>query len=256
MLSFIIGSVLGLTQSRIKRLFAYSTISHVGFILLALSTDNTESMQACVFYIFQYTISNLNGFLILLSIGFFLYLYVYKEKNDTRMIREKLVDENNSPIQLISQIKGYFHINPFISISLAVTLFSFIGIPPIIGFFGKQMILSAALDKNQVFLVFVAILTSVIGAAYYLNLVKQIFFYQDDYKENSSMENITMTAYAVYHNNTVSNEIQEKKDRKEINKKGNYINFKPSNITINSALSTVISIITLLLLLFIFIPEE
>ena len=253
-LSFIIGSVLGLTQSRIKRLFAYSTISHVGFILLGLSTDNTESMQACIFYIFQYTISNLNGFLILLSIGFFLYLYVYQENNDTRAMRERLVDENNSPIQLISQIKGYFYMNPFISISLTVTLLSFIGVPPIAGFFAKQMILSAALDRNQLFLALVAILTSVIGAAYYLNLIKQIFFYKSDYNINSSMDNITLAAYIVNHNNTMSNEKQEIIDKAEINKER--INFKPNNITINSALSSAISTITLLLSLFIFIPEE
>ena len=254
LLSFIIGSVLGLTQSRIKRLFAYSTISHVGFILLGLSTDNTESMQACIFYIFQYTIANLNGFFILLSVGFFLYLYVYQEKDETRAIREKLVDENNSPIQLISQIKGYFYVNSFISLSLAVTLFSFIGIPPIAGFFAKQMILSAALDNNQVFLVLVAIITSVIGAAYYLNLVKQIFFYKSDYARNSSTDNITLAAYTVSHSNTLSNEKQNKIDRKEIDKE--YIGFNPNNITINSALSSTISIITLLLSLFIFIPEE
>ena len=235
-------------------MFAYSTISHVGFILLGLSTDNTESMQACIFYIFQYTIANLNGFLILLSIGFFLYLYVYQENNETRAMRERLVDENNSPIQLISQIKGYFYINSFISISLAVTLFSFIGIPPIAGFFAKQMILSAALDKNQVFLVLVAILTSVIGAAYYLNLIKQIFFYKNDYQKNSSMENITLAAYVVNHDNTMSNEKQENIDKEEINKE--YTGFKPNDITINSALSTAISTMTLLLSLFIFIPEE
>lgn len=258
LLSFIIGSVLGLTQSRIKRLFAYSTISHVGFILLGLSTDNTESMQACIFYIFQYTIANLNGFLILLSIGFFLYLYVYQDNNDTRSLRERLVDENNSPIQLISQIKGYFYINSFISISLAITLFSFIGIPPIAGFFAKQMILSAALDKNQIFLTVIAILTSVIGAGYYLNLIKQIFFYKNDYKKNSSMDNITLTAYIVNHSSTMSNENEERIDKEEINKKDKRksIGFKPDNITINSGLSSAISVITLLLSLFIFIPEE
>ena len=254
LLSFIIGSVLGLTQSRIKRLFAYSTISHVGFILLGLSTDNTESMQACIFYIFQYTVSNLNAFFILLSVGFFLYLYVYQENSETRAIKEKLVDKNNSPIQLISQIKGYFYVNSFISMSLAVTLLSFIGIPPIAGFFAKQMILSAALDKNQVFLVLIAILTSVIGAAYYLNLIKQIFFYKSNYNLNSSMDNITLAAYIVDHGNTLSNEKQDEKDKREINSK--YIGFNSNNITINSALSSTISIITLLLSLFIFIPEE
>ena len=215
-------------------------------------------MQACIFYIFQYTIANLNGFLILLSIGFFLYLYVYKENDGTRILRESLVDENNSPIQLISQIKGYFYINPFISISLAITLFSFIGIPPIAGFFAKQMILSAALDRNQIFLALVAILTSVIGAAYYLNLIKQIFFYKDDYTKNPSMDNINLTAYIVSNNNTMSNENQENIDREEINRKENKssLSFKPNDITINSALSSNISIITLLLSLFIFIPEE
>ena len=247
-----------MTQSRIKRLFAYSTISHVGFILLGLSTDSTESMQACIFYIFQYTIANLNGFLILLSIGFFLYLYVYQDNNDVRGMRERLVDENNSPIQLISQIKGYFYINSFISISLAITLFSFIGIPPVAGFFAKQMILSAALDKNQVFLALIAILTSVIGAAYYLNLIKQIFFYKNDYKRNPSIDNVNLRGYIVSHNNTMSNEKEESVDRQEINKKDSKkdIGFTPSDITINSALSSAISTITLLLSLFIFIPEE
>ena len=258
LLSFIVGSVLGLTQSRIKRLFAYSTISHVGFILLGLCTDSTESIQACIFYIFQYTISNLNGFLILLSIGFFLYLYVYQENSDAHSIRERLVDENNSPIQFISQIKGYFYINPFISISLAITLFSFVGIPPVAGFFAKQMILSAALDKNLIFLALVAILTSVIGAAYYLNLIKQIFFYKNDYKKNPSMDNITLTAYIVNHDNTMSNEKEEETDREEINKENRKrtIGFKPDNITINSGLSSAISVMSLLLSLFIFIPEE
>jgi NADH-ubiquinone oxidoreductase chain 2 len=245
-----------LTQSRIKRLFAYSTISHIGFILLGLSTDNTESMQACIFYIFQYTISNLNAFLILLSIGFFLYLYVYKENNHARSVREKLVDENNSPVQLISQIKGYFYINPFISISLAITLFSFIGIPPIAGFFAKQMILSAALDKDQIFLAIVAILTSVIGAAYYLNLVKQIFFFQDDYLKNPSMDNVAMKAYITDHSNNILSEITNTANEKETDIKKSYMNFTPNDITINSAIASAISVVTLLLLLFIFIPEE
>jgi NADH-ubiquinone oxidoreductase chain 2 len=179
---------------------------------------------------------------------------VYQENNDTRAMRERLIDENNSPIQLINQIKGYFYMNSFISMSLAITLLSFVGIPPIAGFFAKQMILSAALDRNQLFLALIAILTSVIGAAYYLNLIKQIFFYKSDYNINSSMDNITLAAYIVNHNNTISNEKKEKIDKEEINKEP--IRFKPNNITINSALSSVISIITLLLSLFIFIPEE
>jgi len=180
--SLIIGSVLGLTQFRIKRLFAYSTISHVGFILLALSINSTESIQSYIFYILQYSLSNLNAFIILIAIGFSLYLYVYKEEEEVEN-KDELTDRNNSPIQLVNHIKGYFFVNPFIAISLAITLFSFVGIPPIIGFFAKQMILSAALDSGYVFMTLLAILTSVVGAAYYLNLIKQIFFYKDNYKK-------------------------------------------------------------------------
>ena len=241
-LSLFIGSVLGLSQFRIKRLYAYSTISHVGFILLALSINSVESIQSFIFYILQYSISNLNAFLILISIGFSLYLYVYKDKED----KDNLIDKNNSPVQLINQIKGYFHINPFISISFAITIFSFVGIPPIMGFFAKQMILSAALDDGYIFMSLVAILTSVIGAGYYLNLIKQIFFYKSDYKKNDSVYNIDLVGYILPHSNKKLNTSSMQ----------NKVIFKPENITINSALSGIISIISLLLILFIFMPEE
>jgi NADH-ubiquinone oxidoreductase chain 2 len=65
--SLIIGTVLGLTQSRIKRLFAYSTITHVGFLLLALSLNSVASIDAFIFYLIQYTITNLNLFFILVA---------------------------------------------------------------------------------------------------------------------------------------------------------------------------------------------
>jgi NADH-ubiquinone oxidoreductase chain 2 len=234
--SLIIGSVLGLTQFRIKRLFAYSTISHVGFILLALSINSTESIQSYIFYIIQYSISNLNSFIMLIAIGFSLYIYTYKNKED----KENMIDENNSPVQLINQIKGYFHINPFIAISLSITLFSFVGVPPITGFFAKQMILSSALDNGYVFMSLVAILTSVIGAAYYLNLIKQMFFYKSNYIINPDLSNYNNIPYVSYY---------------EKDKKTN-IYFTSDNITINSSLSSSISILTLLLLSFIYIPGE
>jgi NADH-ubiquinone oxidoreductase chain 2 len=74
-LSLIIGSVLGLTQYRIKRLYAYSTISHIGFLLLALSINSIESIIAFMFYLIQYSLSNLNAFIILIAIGYSLYNY-------------------------------------------------------------------------------------------------------------------------------------------------------------------------------------
>ena len=233
--SLIIGSVLGLTQFRIKRLFAYSTISHVGFILLALSINSMESIQAYIFYIIAYTISNLNAFVILVTIGFSFYLYVYKDDKH----RDDLTDKNNSPIQLISQLKGYFYINPYLSLSLAITLFSFAGVPPLLGFFAKQMVLSAALDNGYVFMALVAILTSVISAVYYLNVIKNIFFFKDEYKVNPSLLNLNLQG------NIETN-----------NGKNSKINFKLENIVLSSALSIVISILTLILLLFIYIPNE
>ena len=234
LLSLIIGTVVGLTQFRIKRLLAYSTISHVGFILLALSINSIESIQAFLFYLMQYSISNLNAFIILISIGFSLYFYV----NDSKEYTE-LTDKNNSPIQLISQMKGYFYINPVLALSLSVTIFSFVGIPPLIGFFAKQMVLSAALDSGYVFLALVAILTSVISAVYYLNIIKQVFFDQSEYKKNPEVENMNL------HGNIVKNNVLIQK-----------LTFKTQNIILSSYLTITISILTLIILLFMFIPNE
>jgi len=135
----------------------------------------------------QYSISNLNAFIILISIGFSLYYYV-NESNEYK----QLEDKNNSPIQLISQIKGYFSINPYLALSLSITIFSFAGIPPLLGFFAKQMVLSAALDSGYIFITFIAIFTSVISAVYYLNIIKQIFFDKPEYIINPEVENISI----------------------------------------------------------------
>lgn len=232
--SLIIGTVVGLTQFRIKRLFAYSTISHVGFILLALSINSIESIQAFIFYLMQYSISNLNAFIILISIGYSLYYYVNKSKE-----YKQLLDKKNSPIQLISQLKGYFYINPFLALSFTITIFSFVGIPPLIGFFAKQMVLSAALDSGYVFLTLVAILTSVISAVYYLNIIKEIFFYKPIYKINRAFQNID------FHANIIKNNILFEK-----------LTFKLNNITLSSSLTITISLLTLIILLFIFVPQE
>jgi NADH-ubiquinone oxidoreductase chain 2 len=182
----------------------------------------------------QYSISNLNAFIILISIGFTLYCYI----NDSDEYKQ-LSDKNNSPIQLISQIKGYFYINPVLSLSLAITIFSFAGIPPLIGFFAKQMVLSAAIDSGYIFLALVAILTSVISAVYYLNIIRQVFFDKSDYKINPELENINL------HGNIIKNNvfIQE-------------VIFKTNNIKLSSSLTITISVLTLIILLFIFIPQE
>lgn len=233
--SLIVGTVVGLTQFRIKRLLAYSTISHVGFLLLALGISSIESTQAFIFYLTQYTISNVNIFVILIAIGFSLYCYTSDNKE-----HEELMDKTNSPIQLISQLKGYFFINPVLAISLAITIFSLVGVPPLIGFFGKQMILSAALDKGLIFLSIVAILTSVIGGVYYLSIIKEMFFSKPDYKVNTLLENLVLKGNVMDNNKTVIKNVS----------------FKYNNIAISSPISFVISTITLVILLFLFMNKE
>ena len=226
--SLIIGTVLGLTQSRIKRLFAYSTISHLGFILLAMSVNSIESNQAFIFYLMQYTISNLNAFFLLLCMGYVLSLYI-----NNNVDYNKLKDKNNSPIQLTNQLKGYYYINPMLALSLAITLFSFAGVPPLIGFFAKQMVLSSALDKGYTFLVLVAILTSVIGAVYYLGIIKRMYFDKHEYSNYK-----TSSSYNI----------------KQVDQWKKYIDL--TNITISAYLSITISIITIIILLFVLFPQE
>lgn len=177
----------------------------------------------------QYSISNLNAFFLLISIGFSLSLYFI---TDTSKKTDKLQDKENSPIQLISQLKGYFYINPVIALSLAITLFSFIGVPPLIGFFGKQMILSSAMDNGYIFMSLIAILTSVISAVYYLAVIKQIFFERGDYKKF----NLNLRG------NLYINNIKVKKVLLKV--------------VLSNYLSITISILTLIILFFILTPTE
>jgi NADH-ubiquinone oxidoreductase chain 2 len=170
-LSLIIGSLLGLAQIRIKRLLAYSTISHIGFILLALAVNTEQSIDSFIFYIIQYTLTNLNIFLVILGLA-----YINNYTNPTiapRFIRE--TGEQHKDINYISEFKGLFFSNPILSISLAVSLFSMAGIPPLIGFFSKQLVLYSALQNGYYFISVLAIIVSVISCSYYLQIIKILF---------------------------------------------------------------------------------
>ena len=158
LLSLIIGTVVGLAQSRIKRLLAYSTISHIGFILLALAINSESSIDSLIFYIIQYTITNLNIFLIIMALSYMTGL------------QAEIKD-----IRYISELKGKFLSNPILSLSLAICLFSMAGIPPLIGFFSKQFVLYSAIQNGYYFIAIIAILVSVISASYYLKIVKVIY---------------------------------------------------------------------------------
>ena len=116
-LSLIIGTVGGLVQIRIKRLLAYSAISHVGFVFLGLVINKIGSLQAFMFYLIQYSLSNANIFFIILVIGYYL-------KESVKLLYK---ESENSPLQFINQLKGYYNINPIMSLSLAISIFSLAG---------------------------------------------------------------------------------------------------------------------------------
>lgn len=172
LLSLVIGSVVGLAQSRIKRLLAYSTISHIGFILLALSINSEQSIESFIFYILQYSITNLNAFLIILALGYFI-----KNSFSMRSNVEKNIEE--SDIRYISEIKGQFVSHPLLSLGLTLCLLSMAGTPPLMGFFSKQMVLYSAIQSGYYFMSIIAILVSVISASYYLKIVKTLFSVED-----------------------------------------------------------------------------
>ena len=135
-LSLIIGTVVGLAQIKIKRLLAYSTISHIGFMLLALAINTEQSIDSFLFYLIQYIITNLNIFLILLAIG-----YYWNPSPNLSLGRG---EKQEGDIKFIKELQGLFFANPLLSLTLSISLFSTAGIPPLIGFFSKQFVLFSA----------------------------------------------------------------------------------------------------------------
>jgi NADH-ubiquinone oxidoreductase chain 2 len=197
----------------------------------------------------------LNAFLILITIGYNLYIYV---NNDIKNFKF----DKYSPIQFISQLKGLYFVNPILSLSLIITLFSFVGIPPLIGFFGKQMILSAALDSGYIYTTLIAILTSVVSAVYYLVLVKVIFFDEKIYILNNKLFQYITNIYYNIVNKNVDLFLNKEHNEKEISEIRNvankylHNNINSENIVISGFLAFTIALITLFILLFIFFDQE
>lgn len=180
-LSLIIGTIAGLAQVKIKRLLAYSTISHIGFLLLALSINTEDSLESFIFYLIQYSITNLNTFFILLAFGY--------------IINQGL--SNKKDINLISDLKGQFATNPLLSLSLALCLFSMAGIPPLMGFFAKAQVLYSSIQNGYYFISIIAILVSVVSAYYYLQIIKVMHFDSADSNDTSLITNPSLSSLAV-----------------------------------------------------------
>lgn len=149
-----------------------STINHVGFLLLSLAVFSNSSLpigpESFIFYLLQYTLTNLNIFLILLALSYTINKKVSQPKKD-------IIKINISDIEYINSLKGLFYKNPILSLSLAICLFSFAGVPPLMGFFAKQQVLYSSNSAGYFFLSLTAIIVSVISAFYYLKVIKIIF---------------------------------------------------------------------------------
>jgi len=192
-LSFLVGSIVGLSQVRIKRLLTFSTINHVGFLLLALAVSTEESVEAFAFYLIQYSLTNVNTFLTLLAFGYMTKGILQNKSN----VREFV---------LLDDLKGQFYKNPLLVISFAVSLFSMAGIPPLMGFFAKQMVLYSV-SYSYSYISIVAIITSVIGASYYLKIVQLMFFQKDSANttiQTDSSEEVQQPLVTTMHSSVIA----------------------------------------------------
>ena len=202
LLSLILGTIVGLAQIKIKRLLAYSTISHVGFILLALAISTEQSIESLIFYIIQYSITNLNTFLIIIALSYIFYNSVIQNMllklNTENNSNIKNIRHLNTDINFISEFKGQFFSNPLLSLSLSICLFSMAGIPPLIGFFSKQFVLYSAIQSGYYFMAIIAILVSIISASYYLKIIRLLHteveeaIIKDTLIENNKIFNINI----------------------------------------------------------------
>jgi len=195
LLSLIIGSVVGLAQYRIKRLLAYSTISHVGFLLLALGINTEQSTESLIFYLLQYSITNLNTFLILLAFGYTLKSVYFTSDLGKKAVGKTSTRPSGMDIRYISELKAQFITNPLLSLSLALCLFSMAGIPPLLGFFAKQQILYSATYSGYYFMSIVAIIVSVISASYYLQIIKVMHFSTEPTISSNTPSDTTSNIY-------------------------------------------------------------
>ena len=151
--SMLIGSLGALRQDDLKRLMAYSTINHIGFILMGLVPGSEDGITAICIYLIFYITMNLGVFLFILN-----------------MKRDQL------NVTKIKDLSGLYKTEPLIAGCLALLFFSMAGIPPLAGFISKLLILNIVIDNNLFFLAIIAVITSVISAFYYIRLVKSMFF--------------------------------------------------------------------------------
>jgi len=151
--SLLIGNVVAIAQTNFKRMLAYSTIAHMGFLLLGFLTGSMNGYSASLFYILTYVFMALAGFGVIL-----------------------LLSKDGFEAEELSDLGGLSRSNPWSAFLLMIVMFSMAGIPPTVGFWSKLFIIQSVIEFESVWLAVVAVMTSLIGAFYYLRVVKIMYF--------------------------------------------------------------------------------
>jgi len=152
-LSIAVGNVVAIAQKNIKRMLAYSTISHIGFLLLGILTGTMEGNSAAMFYVLVYTLMSLGGFGMII-----------------------LLSRNGFEADQLEDFRGLNERSPWFAFIMLILMFSMAGVPPTAGFYAKLSVLRAVVDVGMVWLAVVAVIFSVIGAFYYLRVIKLMYF--------------------------------------------------------------------------------
>nr|WCH58005.1 NADH dehydrogenase subunit 2 [Hypnea cornuta] len=156
-LSILVGTLSAFSQKKWKRFFSYSSVTHVGFFLLAMLLGDMESISNSIFYVIIYLSTMLSIFSIILSIRFFNYNYHHQTR-------------------YLDEINNLSKINPTIAIIFSIILFSMAGVPPLAGFFAKFFVLLCALQAGAVGISVFIVLMSCIACFYYIKLIKMMYF--------------------------------------------------------------------------------
>lgn len=158
--SMCVGALAALSQYKIKRLLAYSSIGHIGYLLIGLSCASVEGIEALFIYLIIYIIMTINVFALLLSLT----------------SSEPKHFDSISRIKYLSDLGMLSKTNPVLAFTLTCTMFSMAGIPPLAGFCSKFYIFFAALGSSLYFLAIIGVLTSVVSCFYYIRLIKIMYF--------------------------------------------------------------------------------
>ena len=152
--SIFLGAIAAYGQANIKRLLAYSSINNVGFALIGLAAGGVPGASSVLFYMAVYTVMTLGAFLCVL----------------------RMRDANGEPVETLESLTGLSQTRPALAAAIAIFMFSLAGVPPLFGFWPKLLVFWAAVDAGLVALAVAGIVGAVVGAYYYLKIVKIMYF--------------------------------------------------------------------------------